>query len=70
MVVGRTLWDFIIEMAMTPSMGAMLLAAFVLLEMFIIVILLIHSGILSIRLNYGELDLELNHLTMVEWSQV
>ncbi len=65
MVVGRTLWDFIIEMAMTPSIGAIILAVFVLLEMLIIVILLIHSGILSIRLNYGELELGLNHLIMV-----
>lgn len=65
MVVGRTLWDFIIEMAMTPGIGAMLLAAFVLLEMVIIVILLIYSGILSIKLNYGGLDLELNQLIMV-----
>jgi len=70
MVVGRTLWDFIIEMAMTPGIGAMFLAAIVLLEMLIILILLIHSGILSIRLNYGELDLELNHLTMVLWKQL
>ncbi len=64
MVVGRTLWDFIMEMIMTPGIGAMLLAVFVLFEMIIIVILLIHSGILSVRLNYGGLDLELHHLTL------
>lgn len=54
-----TLWDFIIEVATTPGIGAMLLAAFVLLKIIIIVILLIHSGILSIRLNYGVLTLGL-----------
>jgi len=70
MVVGRTLWDFIIEMAMTQGIGALLLAVFLLLEMIIIVILLIHSGILSIRLNYGVLYLETHHLTMVVLKQV
>ncbi|MGA9098730.1 MAG: hypothetical protein WB392_07350 [Methanotrichaceae archaeon] len=70
MVVGRTLWDFIIEMAMTQGIGAMLLAVFVLLEIIIIVVLLIYSGILSIRLNYGVLDLEMHHLTIVVWTKV
>ncbi len=70
MVVGRTLWDFIMEMIMTSGIGAMLLAVFVLLEMIVIVILLIHSGILSIRLNYGGLDLELHHLTLFVWNEV
>ena len=70
MVVGRTLWDFIIEMAMTQGIGALLLAVFLLLEMIIIVILLIHSGLLSIRLDYGMLDLEMNHLTLVVLKQV
>ena len=70
MVVGRTLWDFIIEMAMTQGIGALLLAVFLLLELIIIVMLLIHSGILSIRLNYGVLDLEMHYLTMVVLKQV
>jgi len=70
MVVGRTLWDFIVEMSMTPGVGAMLLVLFVLLEMIIIVVLLIYSGILSIRLNYGGLDLGFHHLIMIVGSEV
>ncbi len=70
MVVGRTLWDFITEMIMAPGIGAMLLAAFVLIEMLIIVILLIYSGILSIKLNYGGLDIAINHLIMVVGKEV
>lgn len=70
MVVGRTLWDFIIEMSMTPGAGAMILVLFVLLELIIIVILLVHSGIFSVKLNYGGLELGFNHLIMIIRSEV
>lgn len=59
MVVGRTIWDFIIEAGKTPGLQL----AFVILLVLIIAVLtlivlafLLHSGFLSVRLQYGTLE--------------
>lgn len=59
MVVGRTLWDFIIEVARTPGIGLVILAAFILLELLLVItMLLIHSGLIAVKLSYGGLGIE------------
>jgi hypothetical protein len=69
MVVGRTLWDFIIELARTPSIALVILAAFVLLELLLaVIILLIHSGLINLRLSWEGLGIEANYLAMI-WKQ-
>ena len=66
MVVGRTLWDFIIELARNPSMGLIVLVIFILLELLLaVVILLIHSGLITIRLGWEGLGIGANHLAMI-----
>ncbi len=66
MIVGRTLWDFIIEVIKTPGFGVVLLALFILLELiFIILLLLIHSGLFSVKLSYGGLAIELHLARML-----
>jgi hypothetical protein len=66
MVVGRTLWDFIIELAKTPSMSLIVLAIFILLELLLaVVILLIHSGLITIRLGWEGLGIGVNYLAMI-----
>lgn len=63
MVVGRTLWDFIIEVVRTPDLKGTFLALLVLLEMaFIILLLLVQMGLIDVKLSYGGLGIELNHL--------
>jgi len=60
-VVGRTLWDFIAEAFQTPGMRIYLLVSIVLLEVLLIVlILLIHSGMIGIRISFGNLGFELS----------
>ncbi len=63
MVVGRTLWDFIIEVVRTPDLRVTFLALLVLLEMaFILLLLLVQMGLIDVKLSYGGLGLELHHL--------
>jgi hypothetical protein len=60
MVVGRTLWDFVIEVFQTPGLGIVLITLLILLEITLILILLLaHNGVLDLKFNYGGLGLEL-----------
>jgi hypothetical protein len=61
MVVGRTLWDFVIEAFQTPGLGLILIALLILFELILILILLLaHNGILDLKFSYGGLGLELH----------
>jgi hypothetical protein len=63
MVVGRTLWDFVIEMMETPALRLWLLALVIVLEfIFIIIFILVQAGFLSLNLNYGGLGIEIRPL--------
>ena len=63
MVVGRTLWDFIIEIVESPDLRSMLLALLVLVELSIIaLLLLVQSGLVAVKFSYGGLGIELYHL--------
>ena len=63
MVVGRTLWDFIIEAFQTPGIGVILIALLILFEVILILILLlVHNGLLDIKFSYVGLGLELHQL--------
>lgn len=72
MIVGRTLWDFLIEVVRTPGLRGPLLALLVLLELaFILLLLLIQSGLIAVKLSYGGLGIELHHLAaVISWRQV
>ncbi len=72
MVVGRTLWDFLIEMVRTPGLRGPLLAMLIMLELaFILLLLLIQMGLIAVKFSYGGLGLELHHLAfVVSWRQV
>jgi hypothetical protein len=61
MVVGRTLWDFVIEAFQTPGLGIILIALLILFELILIlVLLLVHNGLLDLKFSYGGLGLELH----------
>ena len=63
MVVGRTLWDFAIEVIRMPGFGIVLIALLILLEVILILILvLVHNGMIGIKFSYGGLGLELYNL--------
>jgi hypothetical protein len=65
MVVGRTLWDFVFEMLQAPRLRLILLAALVFLDLIIIILLLLmHAGLINIRLGYGGLSVEVHHLLL------
>ena len=72
MVVGRTLWDFLIEVVRTPGLRGPLLALLVLLEVaFILLLLLIQSGLIAVKFSYGGVGIELYHLAaMISYRQV
>jgi len=60
MVVGRTLWDFVIEVIRMPGFGIVLIALLIFLEVILILILvLVHNGLICIKFSYGGLGLEL-----------
>jgi hypothetical protein len=60
MVVGRTMWDFVIEAFETPGLGIILIALLILFEITLIVILLLaHNGVFDLKFSYGGLGLEL-----------
>lgn len=66
MIVGRTLWDFVIEMLQTPGLRVFFLAALILLELaLIILLLLMQTGLIGVKLSYGGLGIELQHLTVL-----
>ena len=63
MVVGRTLWDFVIEAFQTPGLGVILIALLILFEIILLLVLLmLHNGLLDLKLSYGGLGLELHQL--------
>jgi len=63
MVVGRTMWDFVIEAFQTPGLGIILIALFILFELILILILLlVHNGLLDLKFSYGGLGLEVHQL--------
>jgi len=65
MVVGRTLWDFVFEMLQAPRLRLILLAALVFLDLVIIILLLLmHAGLIDIRLGYGGLSVEVHPLLL------
>ena len=61
MVVGRTVWDFAIELLQTPRRSILLLAVLIFLELIIIVLLLMQNGLIGIKISYGSLGVELHH---------
>lgn len=63
MVVGRTLWDFIFEALQTPGLRVDLIALLILLEvMLIVLLLLVHSGLIGVKISVGGLGIEFDHL--------
>lgn len=65
MVVGRTLWDFVFEMLQAPRLRLILLAALVFLDLLIIILLLlIHAGLIDIKLGYGGLSMQVHQLLL------
>jgi len=66
MVVGRTMWDFVIEAFQTSGLGIILIALLVLFELILILILLlVHNGLLDLKFSYGGLGLELHQLAAI-----
>jgi hypothetical protein len=60
MVVGRTIWDFIIEAAQNPGIQLAFVILLVLMIaglMLMLLVFLFHSGFLSVRLRYGALEI-------------
>ncbi len=71
MVVGRTLWDFVIEVVQTPGLRLFLLLALILLDVVLIMLLLlIQNGLIGIKFSYGGLGIELNHPTILVANMV
>ena len=63
MVVGRTLWDFLWEVAQNPRLMPSLLAGLILLEVALIIIaLLIHSGLITMKFSLGSFEFEVHPL--------
>jgi len=62
MVVGRTVWDFAVEVLHMPGRSIFLLVVLIFLELIIILLLLMQSGLIGIRISYGGLGVELQHL--------
>jgi hypothetical protein len=59
MVVGRTLWDLIWEMIQNPRLRTSFLAVLILLEVALIILaLLIHDGLLTMKFSLGGFDVE------------
>ena len=70
MVVGRTLWDFVIEILQTPGLRVFLLAAVILLELaLIILLLLMQNGLIGVKFSYGGLGVELHQVTLIAAMQ-
>jgi hypothetical protein len=66
MVVGRTMWDFVIEAFQTPGLGIILIALLILFELILIlVLLLVHNGLIDLKFSYGGLGLELHQLAVM-----
>lgn len=60
MVVGRTIWDFMLEIFRMPGMATAIIALAILLELILILtLILVQAGLLDLRLSYGGSSLEL-----------
>lgn len=69
MVVGRTIWDFMLEIFRMPGMAAVIIALAILLELILILVLiLVQAGLLDLRLSYGGSSLELQGLAALAWN--
>jgi len=65
-VVGRTLWDFVIEAFQTPGLGVILIALLILFEFILLLILLmVHNGLIDLKFSYGGLGLEMHQLSVL-----
>ncbi len=63
MVVGRTLWDLLWEVLQNPNLRISFLAILVLLEVALIILaLLIHSGLLTMKFSLGGLEVYVHPL--------
>jgi hypothetical protein len=63
MVVGRTLWDLLWEVLQNPKLRISFLAVLVLLEVALIILaLLIHSGLLTMKFSLGGLEVDVHPL--------
>jgi hypothetical protein len=63
MVVGRTLWDLLWVVLQNPKLRISFLAVLVLLEVaFIILALLIHTGLLTMKFSLGGLEVDVHSL--------
>jgi hypothetical protein len=57
MVVGRTLWDFVIEVIQTPGLRTGFLAFLIILEIALIVLqILVSSGAVGFKLGIGGVE--------------
>lgn len=65
MVVGRTLWDFAIEVVKTPGFGLFLIALLIFIEFILILILIMtYAGLIDIEFSYGGLGVVMHHFTV------
>ena len=61
MVVGRTLWDLLWEVIQNPRLRISFLMVLILLEVALIILaLLIHSGLLTMKLSLGGLGVDVH----------
>jgi hypothetical protein len=61
MVVGRTLWDLLWEVIQNPRLRISFLVVLILLEVALIILaLLIHSGLLTMKFSLGGLGVDVH----------
>lgn len=62
MVVGRTQWDFAIEVIERPGFGLFLIALLIFIELILILIFVMaYTGLIDIEVSYGGLDVVMHH---------
>jgi len=61
MVVGRTLWDLLWEVIQNPRLRISFLVVLILLEVALIILaLLIHSGLLTMKFSLGGIGVDVH----------
>ena len=61
MVVGRTLWDLLWEVIQNPRLRISFLVMLILLEVALIILaLLIHSGLLTMKFSLGGIEVDVH----------
>ena len=61
MVVGRTLWDLLWEVIQNPRLRISFLMVLILLEVALIILaLLIHSGLLTMKFSLGGIGVDVH----------